>query len=473
MKKLLSIILVMSIITSALAVSIINVGAENVKNGFTDTKASDWFYDDVIYVNDKGIMKGTSESTFSPSASLSRAMSVTILYRMAGEPDTDGITVPFTDVADGKWYSDAVAWAYGCGVSKGKTSTDFAPNDDITRAEFTVLLSRFAYVMELELHAIRDGSLADSMLTPKYAKTAEQLLYQSGVINGKSGNKFAYHATITRAEAAAMIHRFDEKAVPLDPDAYTDVVFIGNSITFAGNTRAHFEALGEDMNLKVHDYSEGGAYLADHYEWFAYESMSPYTNTVEEAEIVILQDYGGGIPTMGEDEELAALRGQLNHPGLLFGSGDHVVSNLMELLGTDKDYYSFTANLPSGPMKYDTFVDWNGRLRMNDNETILKIKDILSERYGIEHIYVSNLALSEPALGLTCDDLYPDQVHPTDLMGYIIALTTYCKIFKVDPTVQNNGNLSYDSIPGATIEEKDRLIAEIKLLVKESLELQK
>lgn len=466
---MMSVILIGSLLVSSFTVA----AYESAELNFVDVDKNAWYYANVRYVSDNGIMNGVSADSFEPLSTMSRAMSVTILYRMAGEPDTDGITVPFTDVARGKWYSDAVAWAYGCGVSKGKTETDFAPNDDITRAEFTVLLSRFAYVMELELHAIRDGSLADSMLTPKYAKTAEKLLYRSGVINGKPGNRFVYHATITRAEAAAMIHRFDEKAVPLDPEAYTDVVFIGNSITLAGNTRGHFEALGADMNLKVHDYSEGGAYLADHYEWFAYESMSPYTNTVEESEIVILQDYGGGIPTMGEDEELAALRGQLNHPGLLFGTGDHVVSNLMELLGTDKEYYSFTANLPSGPMKYETFIDWNGRLRMNDNEALLKIKDILSGRYGIEHIYVSNLALSEPALGLTCDDLYPDQVHPTDLMGYIIALTTYCKIFDVDPTLQNNGNLSYDSIPGETVEEKESLITEIKFLVKESLELQK
>ncbi len=457
---------------NALAVSVVSY-ADNIGR-FTDVKSDAWYYTDVMEIASKGIMKGTSVSAFSPTDTLSRAMSVTVLYRMAGEPALDSVPYNFTDVEENSWYTDAVKWAYSYGIVKGKSDTVFAPDDEITRAEFVVLLSRYAYHMELELPEIRGGNLNDSMLTPAYAKLSEQLMYRSGVVNGMPGNKFVYYAKISRAEAAAMINRFIEKAVLLDPDAYIDVVFIGNSITQSGKTRDHFEALADGKNVKVHDYSDGGAYLANHYNWFVSEANSPYVNTVEEAEIIILQEYGGGLPQVGSDEELYDLRYKMNHPGFMFASGKNVVGMLRDILGTDKEYYSYSANVLCGPMLSDTFTDWQGREIENDNETILKIQDILEERFDLPHVYVPNVAASEPTLGLHMqNDMYPDLVHPTDLMGYCIALTMYCKIFDVPAERQNNGALTYDKIPGETQTEKDELMQNIKAVIDESLEMQK
>ena len=441
---------------------------------FTDVKEDAWYYTDVMDIASKGIMKGTSVSAFSPTDTLSRAMCVTILHRMSGESAPTEENTGFTDVPSDTWYSEAVAWAHELGIVNGKTETQFAPNDNITRAEFVTILSRYAYHMELELPEIREGSLRDSMLTPEYAKLSEQLMYRAGVVNGLPGDRFVYYAEMTRAEAAAMINRFIAKATVLDPDEYLDVVFIGNSITQAGRTRDHFEALAEGKNVKVHDYSDGGAYLADHYNWFVSEANSPYVNTVEEAEIVIFQEYAGGLPQVGSDEELYDLRYKMNHPGFMFASGKNVVGMLRDILGTDKEYYSYSANVLCGPMLNDTFTDWQGREVANDNETILKIQDVLDERFDLPHVYVPNVAASDPTLGLHLqNDMYPDLVHPTDLMGYCIALTMYCKIFDVPATEQNNGALTYDTIPGETQAEKDELMQNIKAVIDESLEMQK
>ena len=441
---------------------------------FTDVKEDAWYYADVMDIASKGIIKGTSSTRFSPTDTLSRAMSVTVLYRMAGEPAFDSEPYNFTDVEENSWYTDAVKWAYSYGIVKGKSDTSFAPTDEITRAEFVVLLSRYAYHMELELPEIRQGSLNDSMLTPSYAKLSEQLMYRAGVVNGMPGENFVYYAKITRAESAAMISRFIANATVLDPDAHTDVVFIGNSITQSGHTLDHFEVLAEGKNVKVHDYSDGGAYLANHYNWFVSEANSPYVNTVEEAEIIIFQEYAGGLPQVGSDEELYDLRYKMNHPGFMFASGKNVVGMLRDILGTDKEYYSYSANILCGPMLSDTFTDWQGREVPNDNETILKIQDILDERFDLPHVYVPNVAASDPPLGLHLqNDLYPDLVHPTDLMGYCIALTMYCRIFDVSAVNQNNGALTYDKIPGETQAEKAELMQKIKAVIDESLEMQK
>ena len=286
LKKALSLILSAVLLMSVFPLIYVTC-AEDSKT-FADVKETDWFYGDVNFVVLNGIMKGTSDTRFAPTTTLSRAMSVTVLYRMAGEPACASVPYNFTDVEENSWYTDAVKWAYSCGIVKGKSDTSFAPADEITRAEFVVLLSRYAYHMELELPEIRGGSLNDSMLTPSYAKLSEQLMYRAGVVNGMPGEKFVYYAKITRAEAAAMINRFIAKATVLDPDAHIDVVFIGNSITQSGHTRDHFEALAEGKNVKVHDYSDGGAYLANHYNWFVSEANSPYVNTVEEADHISL-----------------------------------------------------------------------------------------------------------------------------------------------------------------------------------------
>ena len=200
MKKLISIILT----TVMLLATVITVNAAS----FTDVKSSDWFYTSVNYVADKGIMQGTSSTKFEPKTNLSRAMGVTLLYRVAGTPSVSGISIPFTDVKNGQWYTDAVKWAYSKGIVTGKSSTYFHTNGNITRAEFATILNRYSNFMKYTLPVKRSDTVADSGKIPEWAFMAVWNMYRAEIINGRDDGRFDPNAKITRAEAAAMIERF-------------------------------------------------------------------------------------------------------------------------------------------------------------------------------------------------------------------------------------------------------------------------
>ena len=200
MKKLISIILSLVMLLSA----IITVNAAS----FKDVKSSDWYYSSVNYVADKGIMQGTSNTKFAPKASLTRAMGVTLLYRVAGTPSVSGVSIPFNDVKGGQWYTDAVKWAYSKGIVTGKSSTYFHTNGNITRAEFATILNRYSNFMKYTLPVKRSDTVADSGKIPEWAFMAVWNMYRAEIINGRDDGRFDPNAKITRAEAAAMIERF-------------------------------------------------------------------------------------------------------------------------------------------------------------------------------------------------------------------------------------------------------------------------
>ena len=200
MKKVISLILAVVILLA----TVITVNAAS----FTDVKSSDWFYTSVNYVADKNIMQGTSSTKFAPTTSLSRAMGVTLLYRVAGTPSVSGVNIPFTDVKGGQWCTDAVKWAYQSGVVNGKSSTVFGTNDNITRAEFATILNRYSDFMNYKLPVKRSNFVTDVAEIPAWAFAAVNVMYKAEIINGKTGGVFDPNANITRAEAAAMIERF-------------------------------------------------------------------------------------------------------------------------------------------------------------------------------------------------------------------------------------------------------------------------
>jgi len=200
MKKIISTILTVVMLLSA----VITVNAAS----FSDVKSSDWFYSSVNYVADKGIMQGTSSTKFEPKTSLSRAMGVTLLYRVAGSPSVSGVDIPFNDVKNGTWYTDAVKWAYKNGIVTGKSNTYFDTNGNITRAEFATILNRYSDFMKYTLPANRADFVTDVAKIPSWAFTAVTVMYKAEIINGRNGGIFDPNAKITRAEAAAMIERF-------------------------------------------------------------------------------------------------------------------------------------------------------------------------------------------------------------------------------------------------------------------------
>ena len=180
-------------------------------NPFTDVSEKDWFYGDVMSVYENGLMLGTSKTLFSPHGTATRGMMATILWRMEGSPAPKGKN-SFTDVEAGKWYADAITWTAENGIFAGYGKDKFGPDDPITREQLAAIFYRYADYKGYDLTV--KGNLdkfKDSDKITDYAKTAMQWAVGSGLMKGKSGNLLDPQGTATRAEIAAMLHRFIEK----------------------------------------------------------------------------------------------------------------------------------------------------------------------------------------------------------------------------------------------------------------------
>ena len=180
-------------------------------NPFTDVSEKDWFYGDVMFVYENGLMLGTSKTLFSPHGTATRGMMATILWRMEGSPVPKGKN-SFTDVEAGKWYADAITWTAENGIFAGYGKDKFGPDDPITREQLAAIFYRYADYKGYDLTV--KGNLdkfKDADKITDYAKTAMQWAVGSGLMKGKSGNLLDPQGTATRAEIAAMLHRFIEK----------------------------------------------------------------------------------------------------------------------------------------------------------------------------------------------------------------------------------------------------------------------
>ena len=179
---------------------------------FGDVKTADWFYNDVKYVYDKGMMAGTAADVFAPNATTTRAMIVTILYRLEGSPAVTG-TSAFVDVPAGQWYTDAVNWAAANQIVKGTSATTFAPNDSITREQMAAILYRYAQHKKYDVSVGEDTNIlsyADAQSVSAYAIPAMQWAGGAGIVNGSNG-KLNPQNNATRAEVATMLMRYCEK----------------------------------------------------------------------------------------------------------------------------------------------------------------------------------------------------------------------------------------------------------------------
>ena len=184
-----------------------NTGA----NPFTDVSEKDWFYSDVMFVYENGLMLGTSKTLFSPHGTATRGMMATILWRMEGSPVPKGKN-SFTDVEAGKWYADAITWTAENGIFAGYGKDKFGPDDPITREQLAAIFYRYADYKGYDLTVKGNlDTFKDADKITDYAKTAMQWAVGSGLVKGKSGNLLDPQGTATRAEIAAMLHRFIEK----------------------------------------------------------------------------------------------------------------------------------------------------------------------------------------------------------------------------------------------------------------------
>lgn len=177
---------------------------------FTDVVEGSWYYDDVKNVFDKGWMTGTSDDKFNPKGEMTRAMFVTVLYRMDDEPDTSEMELVFGDVGEKAYYADAVKWATENEIVNGTSANTFSPNSEISRQDIATILFRYAKYKEIDLSNDVDLSeFADADQITPYALEAVKWTIKMEIIKGSNG-KINPKGNAKRAEVAAMITRMPE-----------------------------------------------------------------------------------------------------------------------------------------------------------------------------------------------------------------------------------------------------------------------
>ena len=174
---------------------------------FTDVNTGDWFFDYVAYVYANGLMDGVSATTFEPNATLTRAMLVTILWRVECEPVVNYL-LPFTDVPADAWYTEAVRWAASEGIVTGVSDTSFAPNAEITREQLAAILHRYAGEPAT---AANLAGYADGASVSAYAVDAMSWCVEHMIITGVTDTTLEPQGTATRAQCATMLMRFAER----------------------------------------------------------------------------------------------------------------------------------------------------------------------------------------------------------------------------------------------------------------------
>ncbi|MGN1306813.1 MAG: alpha/beta fold hydrolase [Faecousia sp.] len=187
-----------------------------LKNPFTDVKESDWFYAYVVDMTDQGVIRGMTETTFEPDATLTRGQWATLLYRIAGEPEVTEAST-FTDVPKGSYYADAIAWAQDEGVVNGATATTFEPEAPVTREQIVTMLCRYVggkYGTGDLTKYTDSGDISD------YAVEAMKWAVGAGYINGMTADTLVPKGLSTRAQAAKLLSLLVEKSTEISMQSY-------------------------------------------------------------------------------------------------------------------------------------------------------------------------------------------------------------------------------------------------------------
>lgn len=180
---------------------------------FTDVTIDDWFANEIMWAYENGLMVGTSSTTFSPHATTTRGMTVTILYRLESAPAA--AANPFSDVEADKYYTDAVTWAAENGVVSGYGNGNFGPEDPVTREQLAVILFNYAKFKGYDVSVGEDTNILsyeDAGKISEYAIPAIQWACGAGIVQG-DGAKLDPQGNATRAQVAAMLMRFVENVV--------------------------------------------------------------------------------------------------------------------------------------------------------------------------------------------------------------------------------------------------------------------
>ena len=182
-----------------------------ISNPFADVQEENWFYDDVLFAYEQGLFIGISENMFVPQAASTRAQIAAIFYRMEGSPAAEG-GGSFADVTQGAWFYDAVTWAEKSGILSGYGNGSFGANDPVTREQLAAIFYRYAQFKGLDTENAGDlDAFADKNAASAWAQTALSWAVERGLVSGKGDSRLDPKGTATRAELAAMLHRFAQQ----------------------------------------------------------------------------------------------------------------------------------------------------------------------------------------------------------------------------------------------------------------------
>lgn len=190
--------------------SIYGIGYKNPAPAFTDITGH-WAADNILFAASRGLLSGTSDTTFSPNTGMTRGMFVTALGRLAGINPDSYKTGKFTDVKADAYYAPYVNWAAQTGIVEGVTAITFAPDTNINREQMAVIMANYAKKLGYDLpRTLKAVTFADNANISSWAKDAVRAMQQAGILAGKNGNKFDPKGTATRAEVATVLRRFVE-----------------------------------------------------------------------------------------------------------------------------------------------------------------------------------------------------------------------------------------------------------------------
>lgn len=200
---------------SSFFLNTLSMDAEKAYGLFTDVSESSWYFDDVLYVYEKGLICGTTGNTFAPGAPMTRAMLMCALYRMAGSPESDYRYEMPRDVGD-SWYKPAVKWALANKIVSGYGNGNFGPDDPVTREQLANILWRYAKYKSLDVSKGRypgANAYADVFDLSEGFRDGVDWACSTGILTGAGNDtkQLLPKASATRAEVAAVLKRFLEK----------------------------------------------------------------------------------------------------------------------------------------------------------------------------------------------------------------------------------------------------------------------
>ncbi len=244
-KRLSGILLVLSLL---LSLTVTAYAAVN-DTDFSDVAADAWYADAAKYVRDNGIMNGTSNTTFSPNSTMTRAMLATVLHRVAGSPAVNQ-AADFRDVSTGAYYSDAAAWASANGIVTGYGNGLFGSNDPVTREQIATILWRY---QGSPAPAGTAADFADQSAISSYAVNAVAWARENSIINGMEGNRFAPKNNATRAQVATILRNFlqNENPAPAptpEPEPSDDSNILVAYFSRTGTTEGMAELIAQQTN---------------------------------------------------------------------------------------------------------------------------------------------------------------------------------------------------------------------------------